>query len=506
MARKTDTRLVSTARTAGWLALLLAAAGCGRAGGAPRAERFAANETPQVATAVSADDEPADDEPADADQPLDGPVARLERLRRLGQFEAFIDGALSYDDGQASGPLGLLKADALLAIGNHAEAADAALAAAGAALEASDTNTARDALRMWATARFRQQQSLDDPRFSELVARLSDDDALVRMLVFWRGALAGRMVYDGTATDDVERTELTSAKADQGSSPNELVAVEARINGHDAPLAFIDTGAQYTLMTVKAAEEAGVAVGPRALHLVGFAGVNVRPGVIAKLQLGELELANVPVLVGDSTPLVALDGQLSLGTELMHHVRFAIDYPAGRVYAEPAARRSFESLRRRAVWTIPVWTFAQACLARGQLDTGPMARVLVDTGNRTGTFVSARGRGTTCRRIRASGPVVFKFKPRRLVLDDFALGDRMLEDWPIADTMPAKLDRLDFTDLLFGGDVLAPYQVSIDLAQRALLLYPTASPAAAESGASEAAREPGAAASEEANEPSGEQP
>ena len=136
-----------------------------------------------------------------------------------------------------------------------------------------------------------------------------------------------------------------------------------------------------------------------------------------------------------------------------------------------------------------------------------MARVLVDTGNRTGTFVSARwARHHLPAYPRASGPVVFKFKPRRLVLDDFALGDRMLEDWPIADTMPAKLDRLDFTDLLFGGDVLAPYQVSIDLAQRALLLYPTASPAAAESGASEAAREPGAAASEEANEPSGEQP
>ncbi len=362
MARGLATKLAPTAHAAGWLSLLLLiGAGCDGAGGATRSPRSNAVDDAQQATTASADDF----EPADANGPSDDdPAARLERLRRLGQFEAFIDGALDLDDERCDGPLGVLKADALLAIGRPADAAETALAAAAAALEASDASTARHALRIWATARFRDRQSLDDPRFSQLVARIGEHDALARMLVFWRDALAGRTVYDSSATDDVDRTELARADAPGNTLSAELAAVQARVNGHAAPLAFIDTGAQYTLMTVKAAEAAGVAVGPRALHLVGFAGVNVRPGVIDKLELGELELDNVPVLVGDSTPLVALDGQLSLGTELMHHVRFAIDYPAGRVYAEPAASRSFASIRRRPQWSIPLWTFAQACLAR----------------------------------------------------------------------------------------------------------------------------------------------
>ncbi len=81
--------------------------------------------------------------------------------------------------------------------------------------------------------------------------------------------------------------------------------------------------------------------------------------------------------------------------------------------------------------------------------------------------------------------MVFKFKPHQSVLDEFALGDRTLIDWPIVDTMPAELDRVDFADLLFGRDLLAPYQVSIDLSQRALLLYPTDGSAAEDTGSHE---------------------
>ena len=336
-----------------------AATGQGAARAADRTD--ALGDSPGTAAEAALEEAPA----APADETADDPVARLERLRHLGDFEAFIDGALAFEDAECDGPLGVLKADALLGVGRSGEATETALAAAAAALEAADTSTARHALRMWATARFRENKSLDDPRFSELVARLSADDALVQMLVFWRDALVGRTVYDGSATDDIARTELARAPATAGSLPGELVAIEARVNGQAAGLTFIDTGAQYTLITHKAAEASGVIVGPRALHLVGFAGVNVRPGVIERLELGELVLKNVPVVVGDSPPLVALAGQLSLGTELMQHVRFAIDYPAARVFAEPAARRSLASIRRRPQWSVPLWTFSQACLCAG---------------------------------------------------------------------------------------------------------------------------------------------
>ncbi len=450
---------------------LAAVLGCNGAGGASdtggRLPAAALHGPSEAAEADPDAEATADDGSASGDL-----VTRLDRLRKRGQFEEFIDGALNAADEHAdSAALQLLKTEALLASGRNEAAEIAARTAAVLAQDDSDPATSCHALKLWATTRFRQQKALDDPLVADMLAKLPPDDPAVQTLRFWRDRLGERTVYRLDGTENAGPVEIPAARAKPGTVPDELNAIAARINGVSVPLAFVDTGTQHTLMTVKAAETAGVTIGPSSTRLVGFAGLNARPGVIETLELGSLVLHDVPVLVGNSPPLVALKGQMALGTELMHHVRFTIDYPARRVFAEPAATPRAERGKRPA-WEIPLWTFSQACLARGQLPGGAMARVLVDTGDRAGTFVAARwARRNLPDFQRPPATVVFKFKQRNLMLAAMDLGSGSLQDWPMVDTIPRVLERLDTVDLLLGHDLLGRYEVTIDLAQRVLQLY-----------------------------------
>jgi hypothetical protein len=452
-------------------AAVLALAGCDRAGGALETARVSAAASSRQEPAATPEAAPeADEQEAAAPEASNEPelIARLERLRKAGQFEAFIDATLNAAQEQAdNGPLQMLATEALLAAGSNQAAEASALGAA--ALVADDAATCGQALKLWATARFRQQKPLDDPQFVALLAKLPADEPAAQTLRFWQASLGGRTAFRLTAAAGAGPVEIPATHAAPGSVPAELNAVEARANGVALPLVFIDTGAQHTLLTVAAARAAGVAIGSAATHLVGFARLNARPATIETLELGGLTLHDVPVLVGDSAPLEALQGQMSLGTELMHHVRFTIDYPSRRVLAEAANIRHAEP--STPIWEIPVWTFSQACLARGQLAGGAMARVLVDTGDRAGTFVSARwARRHLPNFQRSTSSLVFKVKPRNLSLDVLELGNQSLQDWPVSDTIPKNLERLDLVDVLLGHDVLGPYQLTIDLPQRVLQL------------------------------------
>ena len=125
----------------------------------------------------------------------------------------------------------------------------------------------------------------------------------------------------------------------------------------------------------------------------------------------------------------------------------------------------------QGVWEIPLWTFSQACLAQGRTATGIYGRVLVDTGNRAGTFVSPRwARRHVPRFDRPASKLVFKFKPRDLAVDFVDLGNQPLRDWRVMDKIPAVLEHLDLVDVLVGRDLLGRYQLTIDLPGRALQL------------------------------------
>lgn len=450
---------------------LLAIAGCGRAGGAS-GERISDD-----AGVARLDTSETDDAPLPLPS-FGDKYDRLERLRAQGRFEEFIDGALNAgDEHPDDAALQLQTGEALLASGRARECEDAALRAAALARDNGAIELSLAALRLWVTARYRQSKSLDDPAFDDLLAKLPPGDQGLQILAFWRQAIGTRTPYRTSASS--ETVEMEMAEAASGSIPFELNAIQARANGAPMPLVFIDTGAQHTLMTVAAARAAGVSVGSADTQLMGFKGLVAAPGVIETLELGDLVLFDVPVLVGDSVPLVALDGQISLGTELMHHVRFRIDYPGHRVTAQGANARSPRPARP-SICDIPVWTFSQICLARGQLPTGSMARVLVDTGDSAGTFVSYRWARRNMPDLRGAGtPMVFRLKKRNMSLEMLEIGSLSLSTWPVEDTIPKELDRLNRVDVILGHDLLWPYQLTIDLPARMLQLHSGTSPAAA---------------------------
>jgi hypothetical protein len=161
----------------------------------------------------------------------------------------------------------------------------------------------------------------------------------------------------------------------------------------------------------------------------------------------------------------------------MHHVRFTIDYPARSVVAETYPLHEPAVPPSDSVWNIPVWTFSQACLAQGRLTEGPFARVLIDTGNRVGTFVSPRWmRRSVPEFRRPPAPIVPWVKNRQFHIAPFELAGQTLADWPVFDTLPEELERLDLVDVLTGHDLLWQYQVTIDLRQRLFRLRNSQTP------------------------------
>ncbi len=453
------------------LALALAvASGCSKAGGANDAASRPLSTEPAVVLEQTFESIESQE-----------PVNRLERLRSAGRFDEFVAAAVvASDERPQDARLQLLRGEALLAAGRNEEAEQAALRAA--MIAGKQPEFAAQAIRHWTTARLRQGGSLDAPKLLPALIQQARDEPAGSMLRFWQGELDGRRTYR-LAQSNLPAASLPLTKVAADSVPHVLAAVEARVNGVSLPLAFIDTGGQHTLMTAAAARDAGVHIGSSSTQLTGFIGLSAQAGLIDTLALGSLVLHDVPVLVGDSPPLVAARGQMSLGTDLMHHVRFTIDYPARQVMAEPATRP--RATASEPAWLIPVWTFPQICLARGEMPDGAAARVLVDTGNRAGTFVSYRWARRNLPQLEGpSASMVFRYKKRDLTLDALELGSGRLTDWPVVDTIPTELDRLHLVDVMLGCDLLAPYRLTIDLPARVLELRAASQvpPAAGEPG------------------------
>ncbi|MGD9724064.1 MAG: retropepsin-like aspartic protease [Pirellulales bacterium] len=472
-------------------AVAVVATGCGRAGGTGGAVPPGATGAPAEPTAHA---EPPGNTRAQPDRPAHHgahlelvapaehesaapygePYRALDALRRQGRFDQFVDGAMNAAaESPDSAPLQWLRGEACLALGDNDGAKSSALKSATLALDANDDtqddHLAVRALRLWLTATLRQGEPLDAAGVEPLLDRLPAADDGTRLVRFWIAALADRQPYETLGSERPEPAKLVPTHAAEGTLWAEMNAVEVTANGATLPMVFVDTGAQHTIMTRRAAQLAGVPVGAANAQLVGFRGLAAQPAVLDSLELGSLKLRNVPVLVGDSLPLVTANGQMALGTELMHHVRFTLDYPQRRVLAEradkPTALHASRSSRQ-----IPLWTFSQACLARGETPRGP-ARVLIDTGNRSGTYVSARWARHYFPQFRVpAANLIFKFRHQGLMLDRMDLGNAVLVNWPILDRLPNDLERLDLVDVLIGRDMWWPYRVTIDMTQRLLIL------------------------------------
>ncbi len=441
--------------------LVVGTTGCGRAGGQPPAARIPGQSSEQrapiPAATIAADRERVEIDPA---------IASLERLRKTGQFGQFVAATRQAADADpTNAAVGCLLIEAQLAVGENAAAAETALDAAQLALDSQQETLALRALRLWIVARMRLGKSLGDDTAMTSLDRMFDHDEMTTVH-YWMTAFHNRQPYAPGNDDSSQLVELTPTKAADGTIWADLNAVEVRTNGVVQPMVFIDTGAQQTIMTLRAAETAGVVLGDGATELVGFAGLEAKPAVLDTLDLGGLTLHNVPVLVGNAPALMSAKGQMAIGTELMHHVRFTLDYPARKVLAQRAGapRETSNALR----FEVPLWTFSQACLVEAATDRGP-ARAMIDTGNRTGTYLSARwARQHLPQFERPTSTLVFKFRHQGLTLTKMELGGAVLADWPVGDRIPRNLEQLDLVDVLVGRDLLWPYRLSIDLDQRVM--------------------------------------
>lgn len=393
----------------------------------------------------------------------------IDRLRRDGDFIAFTAEAVAAADRfPYDARLRVQAAEALLASGDARSAEADALEAERLAGPASEPSSSA-AIRIWATARLRQGLPLEPAQ----LARIALDDPALQTVLAWSDLLAGAAPYqiDPSATGPATPAR---SEAQSGTIAAELLALEGAVNGARCGRIFIDTGAQHTVMTHAAAEAAGVRFQPSSVELTGFAGATAVAGLIDTLELGSLKVKNVPVLVGDTPALTAAEGSMSLGTDLLHHLRVTLDYPQRRVTLEPAAAEATVDPSASAVWRIPVWTFSRLPLAQGFTAGKSPLRVLIDTGDRRGTYISYRwGRREMPQLAGVHSGMVFRFKKKDLLLPPIELGGRAIADWPVVNTLPKELDRLDVVDLMLGHDLLARFRVTVDLSRNEFRLSTT---------------------------------
>jgi predicted aspartyl protease len=388
----------------------------------------------------------------------------LEQLHRSGDFPTFVaEAQVAAKQFANEARVRLLLAEALLASGDVQQAEAAALAAQRLAGPAAD-DVSSSAIRTWAAARLRQGLPLETAH----LARTALDDSALQAVLTWSDLLAGAAPFRVESPSGESVTPDISA-AESGSLAAELLAVDGHVNGTPCNRLFIDTGAQHTVITKAAAAAAGVRVQEGNIELAGFANATAQAGLIDSLRFGSLAIRNVPVLVGDTPALVAAGGSMSLGTDLLHHLRVTLDYPRQRVTIEPAGRDSTPlspPARASGEWLIAVWTSSRLPLAQGLLSDGSPLRVLIDTGDRRGTYISYRwGRRAVPQLAGVHSGMVFRFKKKDLTLPPLELGGQLIVDWPVIDTLPKELDRLDVVDVMLGHDLLQRFRVTIDLAR-----------------------------------------
>jgi hypothetical protein len=291
-------------------------------------------------------------------------------------------------------------------------------------------------------------------------------------LGYWRKQLGNRPTYQIIGAGRRAETPLQRASVMMGLVPYAMHGVTVKINGVDVPLAIVDTGASHTLISTQTAVDAKVDVGTNSRPAVGSLSFTARPGVIRELRIGDVVLTDVPVSVGNPPPLVMTKAKVALGVDLMHHLRFTIDYPKMKVYVEAEDPQFPPKEDPSPAWDIPLWTFADHCLSQGKLSDDSFVRVLIDSGNFAATLVWPEwGRLHIPNHKGASGSMLaYAMSNPQNFIKGLQLGGRTLPEWPAVDMPPVTLQGVDLLDLLMGHDLLSQYRVTVDMRNRRLRL------------------------------------
>jgi hypothetical protein len=393
----------------------------------------------------------------------------LERLQQSGRYADFCAKSLEAHRRFPEAPsIGAHAAEAMLGLGRIADAERLAGEIA--------QNHFRDgrffgpgsaAYHTWMDARIRTAQPLEDPRLPCTRADFLNKELAVAKS--WRRMLGGAKPYR-FARDQASDVPFQRSSVMLGVIPNRMHGIRIKINGVTAPLAIVDTGASHTLIGQAIATEAKVETGGDKRGAHGSLNFTAESGVVRELAIGSVVLKDVPVSVGNPPPLAMTQAKAALGLDLMHQLRFTLDYLNGKARVEssdlPPPKPTGE------VWDIPLYTFSDHTLAEGKLSSGASVRVLIDSGNFAQTLIWPTWGKENISNHKGPARDLFAFATGKNLydLEGLALGGRTLPAWPGMDMPPVTLQGVDLIDLLMGHDLLSQYVVTVDLKNRRLRL------------------------------------
>lgn len=394
---------------------------------------------------------------------------RLELYQKVGDYGRYVSESLSLADRYPqSAPLRIHKIEALLATGKIEQAEELARKQATGVGLFGLPATSIQARKLWLVARLRLGKPLGSKEASNrLPPAVHPELALAN---YWIEKLKDRAPYrwEGKSSGELE---LARAGVLMGLAPYAMHGIRVKINGVEVPLAIVDTGASHTLVSTRTAKETGIDVGTTSRSAAGSLSFSARPGYAKEIDFGGVILKDIPLNVGNPPPLVMTQARMAIGVDIMHHLRFIIDYPKKqvRVMTHEEADKAPVS---KETWDIPLWTFAEHCLSQSRLPDGSFARTLIDSGNFATTLVWPEwGRQhMPNHRGRSASMLAYAFTNPQSKLEGIELGGRTLPTWPVMDMPPVTLQGVDLLDLLMGHDLLSQYCVEIDMRHRRLRL------------------------------------
>lgn len=415
-------------------------------------------------------------------------LAGLEYLVKSGDFNRFVEEASKAAKEFSDEPgFRLFGVEALMASGRlrEAELAAESLARSEWGLFTGLSDVGAEAVLRWSLARLRQGKSLQSPSMAAAIVSSAKHKDKLAMFQHWRQTLNNKPTYQIDPKSRRSTLPFHKSSVLMNLVPQKMHGITVSVNGVEVPLAIVDTGASHTLLSNAVARKAGLRLSEASRTATGSLNFTARTAVVDELRLGDVVLHDVPVTVGDPPPLVMTKAQAALGVDLMHHVRFTLDYAREQVTVEPARQPDGTPIPDNAdkdSWGVPLWTFSDHVLSQIELADGTFARVLIDSGNfaQTLVFPDWAGRNIAGHTGNKGNMLFYAFSNPISLLKGAKLAGRPLPDWPVMDVPPISLQGIDLFDLLMGHDLLSQHRVTIDMLHRRLRLEqgpkPLASP------------------------------
>jgi hypothetical protein len=357
-------------------------------------------------------------------------------------------------------------------------------------------------LALWLSTRTLQGKAVEDDRLDAALSILPPDEPMVRLYRFLEEELCGQAALGVESIEGASVIPLEQVDCCKGGVPVAHVLTVA-VNDRGSR-AIVDTGAWTTTLAEKVAREASVAIGPQLIQL-SRSGVIVKTslGFVRQLEIGSVRLRNLPVIVTNDPVLAS--NEVALGVDLMHRLRFTLDYPRRTLTVAPAtgivpeeqpdgawdiplSLFREEQLTLEASRDVPLFAFRASLVAPGALPGGIAVTVVIDTGNYSGSLVrgpwasvhvpgyvpSAKPRGD---------PAAFETEdPGEYRLRNFTLAGASLPDWPLTVVRPGWRADDRGPDVIFGYDLLQRCRVIVDTRSLRLDFAHHQAPGSAERG------------------------